>query len=277
VQSVAGLFSDDFSRTTDPGPLAPWAAHSGNWTVTGGALVGGTNTLQSYGYAILTNNWTNFSVEGRLRFPGAVYGGGLGGRLNPATGAHYAAWIYPEGSSAGGSSLRLVKFQNWTNWSYAGEQFTPMQRIALPEVGTNWHTVKLTFQDQLIMVFYDGVQMISTTDLEPQPLRSGGISADVWTDTTPYTMPVELITVTAPVPAPEAIGILADASSATVTVTFSGTAGNQYIVQTTTNLGPPVLWNNVSTNTAGANGLWLFTDHIANAPKRFYRAAALGL
>ena len=275
VQSMASLFFDNFDRTTDPGPLAPWAAQSGNWTVTGGALVGGTNLLQSYGYALLTNSWANYSVEARLRFPGAVYGGGVGGRLNPTTGAHYAAWIYPEGSAAGGSSLRLVKFQNWTNWGY-GVPSTPMQRIVLAEVGTNWHTVKLTFQDGLITVSYDGVQRISTIDLEPQPLTSGGISADVWTDTAPYIMPVDLVTVTAPVPSPKAIGILADGKSATVTVTFSGTAGNQYLVQTASNLAPPVLWNSISTNTAGTNGLWLFTDSITNALQRFYRAAVPG-
>jgi hypothetical protein len=215
-------------------------------------------------------------VEARFRFPGAVYGAALGGRLNPTTGAHYAAWIYPEGSPAGGSSLSLVKFQNWTNWGYGGKQFAPMQRISLTGVGTNWHAIKLTFQDQLITVSYDGVQMISTADLEPQPLQSGGISADVWTDTSPYTMSVDLIRVTTPLPPPEAIGILADANSATVTVTFSGTAGNQYLVQTASNLAPPVLWNSVSTNTAGTNGLWVFTDSITNALRRFYRAAELG-
>ncbi len=276
VEPMANLFTDDFTRSSDPGPLAPWVAQAGNWTVTGGALIGGTNLLQTYGYALLTNSWTNYSVEARLRFPGAVYGGGLGGRLNPTTGAHYAAWIYPEGSPAGGSSLRLVKFQNWTNWGYAGEPFTPMQRILLPKVDTNWHTVKLTLRDRLITVSYDGVQMISTTDLEPQSLQSGGVSVDVWTDTTPYTMPVDLIAVTAPFPPLAATGIRADLNSGTVTVTFSGTAGQQYLVQTAGNLNPPILWNPVSTNTAGTDGLWVFTDSITNALQRFYRAATLG-
>jgi hypothetical protein len=276
VDPMVSLFSDDFDRTTDPGPLSPWVAQSGNWTVTGSALVGGTNVLHSYGFALLTNNWTDYSVESRFRFPGAVYGGGLGGRLNPTTGAHYAAWVYPEGSPAGGSSLRLVKFQNWTNWGYAGKQFTPMQSVALTGVGTNWHTVKLTFQDRFITVSYDGVQRITTEDLESQFLPSGGICAGVWTDTTPYIMEVDHVTVTTPGPSLAALAILPDANSATVTVTFSGTAGNQYLVQTATNLAPPVIWSSVSTNTAGTNGLWSFTDSITNASRRFYRAAEPG-
>jgi hypothetical protein len=274
------LFFDDFTRTSDPGPLSPWVAQTGTWTVTGGILLGGTNAPQTYGYVLLTNSWTNFSVEASIRFPTGAYGGGLGGRLNPVTGAHYAAWIYPEGSSAGGSSLRLVKFQNWTYWGYGGNQYTPMQMVALPGVGTNWHTLKLTFQDRLITVFYDGAQVISATDLEPQSFPSGGISAEMWTDTTPYNMAVDFVTVTttatAPLPPPEPIGILADANSATVRVTFSGAAGSQYLVQTTSNLIPPVLWSSIATNTAGTNGLWSFADSLTNGPQRFYRAAVPG-
>src|ERR1700693_2936599 len=95
LETRSQLFSDDFTRGTDPGPLLPWVAQAGTWTVTGGALLGGSNTLYSYGFACLSNNWTNFQVEGRIRFPAGAFGGGLGGRLSADTGAHYAAWIYP--------------------------------------------------------------------------------------------------------------------------------------------------------------------------------------
>src|SRR5262249_37435684 len=113
--SASVLFSDDFTRATDPGPLSPWNNQTGNWSWTGGALKGGTNTpFFGYGFAYLNNTWTNYSVEGRLRFSALnSFGGGLGGRLNPANGAHYAAWIYPDNSPGGSRILRLVKFQNW--------------------------------------------------------------------------------------------------------------------------------------------------------------------
>jgi hypothetical protein len=276
VQPVVELFADDFSRATDPGPLDPWVAQSGSWTVSAGALVGGTNLLQSYGYAVLTNKWVNYSVEGRFRFPAAVYGGGLGGRLNPITGAHYAAWIYPEGSPAGGSSLRLVKFNSWTNWSYGGLQFNPLKSIALTGVGTNWHMLNLTFQDQLITVAYDGVQMISAADLEAQPLQRGGISVDLWTDNLPYTLAVDQVTVVGPPSAPQAVAIRAYPSLGQLTVTFSGVGGHQYLVQATSDLLPPFTWNTISTNTADGNGLWMFTDALTNGFKRFYRAVDEG-
>src|SRR5689334_21899833 len=51
----AQLFSDNFSRGTDPGPLSPWVAQSGNWAVTGGQLVGGTNANNSFAFLYVTN------------------------------------------------------------------------------------------------------------------------------------------------------------------------------------------------------------------------------
>ena len=87
----AQLFSDDFTRGTDPGPLPPWTtnADGGDWTVTGGVLIGGPNTLPSYGDLYITNSWDDYSVQAQFQFPVGAFGGGLGGRLNPATGAHY--------------------------------------------------------------------------------------------------------------------------------------------------------------------------------------------
>ena len=46
--------------------------------------------------------------------------------------------------------LKLLKFQNWS-------QFTVLQQVSLPGVGTNWHTLKLVMQGNRIAVHYDGV------------------------------------------------------------------------------------------------------------------------
>src|SRR5689334_7724654 len=112
-------------------------------------LVGGTNDPLSYGFAFIDTNWTDYSVEGKIQFSATdAFGGGLGGRLNPATGAHYAAWIYPDHSTSfrGGNLLALIKFQDWNNWGYQGISFVPMQQVALPGVGTGQHTLKLAFR-----------------------------------------------------------------------------------------------------------------------------------
>ena len=57
-----------------------------------------------------------------------------------------------------------------------------------------------------------------------------------------------------------------------VTVTFAGTPDAQYVVQASDNLAPPA-WENVSTNTAGTDGQWTFTESTEHYPGRFYRSA----
>src|SRR2546427_6640458 len=157
----AQLFSDNFTRGSDPLPLSsPWGVQSGTWTVTGGALRAGTNTSLSYAFAYTSNNWLNYSVQARLRFQVGGFGGGLAGRLNPATGSHYAAWIYPENSPGGSNVLKLIKFQDWTSFGYNGNIGVPMLQTNLAAVGTNYHTVKLTFQTNTITVFFDTNQVV---------------------------------------------------------------------------------------------------------------------
>jgi hypothetical protein len=58
-----------------------------------------------------------------------------------------------------------------------------------------------------------------------------------------------------------------------VTVSFSGIPEAQYIVQAKSDLGSATAWENASTNTAGADGKWTFTECTGDHPVRFYRAA----
>ena len=70
---------------------------------------------------------------------------------------------------------------------------------------------------------------------------------------------------------PSTIGIQFN-TDGTVTVTFAGTPNVQYVVQASDNLAPRA-WENVSTNTAGTDGQWTFTESTAHRPVRFYRSA----
>ncbi len=70
---------------------------------------------------------------------------------------------------------------------------------------------------------------------------------------------------------PVITGILLN-SNRSVTVDFLGTVGATYRVQGATNL-PGAPWLDLSTNLAGTNGVWQFTDPSpTNLPARFYRA-----
>jgi subtilase family serine protease len=56
------------------------------------------------------------------------------------------------------------------------------------------------------------------------------------------------------------------------TLTFAGTPGASYVLETTTNLSSPSIWLPTSTNTAETNGVWQFQDLTAtNYQQRFYR------
>jgi len=170
------LFSDDLSRSSSPPELSPWIVQYGTWTVTSATLQGLGSPTAYYGYAYVapTPLWTDYSLQARIQFPVGSYGGGLGGRLNPATGAHYGVWVYP-----GSSTMKLVKFSDWTSWSG-----NPMGQASLTAVGTGWHTLKMVFSGNRVQVYYDGTVKIDVTDNSfdsRAAYLSGGISVDMAT------------------------------------------------------------------------------------------------
>ncbi len=181
------LFSTDFST----GTISPWTSIFGTWSSINGAMQGSSAT-QNYGYAYYNAAWGDYTLQGRVQLPAGAYGGGLGGRLNAATGAHYGVWLYPVSSTS--SKLYLVKFRTWTSWGG-----TPMAQASIPAIGTSWHTLNVTFQGNRIQVSCDGIPGIDVIDNgfdSRAAYTSGGITADLWTNNTAYTMNVDDIVVT---------------------------------------------------------------------------------
>jgi hypothetical protein len=199
VTTAGVLFSDDFTRADGtPDPLSPWVASMGTWSVTGGALRG-TGATSQYSYATLGSApvWTDYSVQGRVTIPSKGFGGGIGGRVDPGTGAHYGVWMYPAGSSGGSNLVKLWKYRSWTDLGPT----VPMQQVSVPAVGTAPHTLKATFMGNRILVYYDGTLIMDVIDDNfdgRAPYLSGGISADWWTGSPARTMVVDDILVTTP-------------------------------------------------------------------------------
>jgi hypothetical protein len=262
------LFWDDFTRAADPGPLSPWVAEFGSWMVTGGVLQGSSSIPQRYSFICLTNSWTDYAVQARIQFPTNAYGGGLSGRLNPVTGAHYAAWIYPEGSPGGSKVLKLIKFQSWTSFGYTNTGFMPMQQVSLPAVGTNWHTLKLGFQGNQIAVFYDSNQVMSVTDVEPLPYASGGVSIDMWMDA-PYTMSVDDLIVSLLVRI-QSINL----SGGMAAITWSAASGYAYKLQYKETL-TGTNWIDLPPNILATGPVAAATNAVAASTQRFYRVMLL--
>jgi ACR3 family arsenite efflux pump ArsB len=226
------LFTDNFPGSS----VAPLVVESGTWTAANNVL-SGTCALGAYGYAYMSTNWTDYSVQAQIEFPAGAFGGGIGGRLNAANGAHYGVWVYPEGSEGGSSVMNLVKFTGWESWSG-----TPMAQASLPGVGTSWHTVLATFLGTSITVSYDGVQEISVTDNDfgsAAPYANGGITVEMGTVSTPFAMSVSNLVVmgltdTNPAPAVALTSPLDGASytdPATITLAAGVTANGHSITQ----------------------------------------------
>jgi uncharacterized repeat protein (TIGR03803 family) len=73
---------------------------------------------------------------------------------------------------------------------------------------------------------------------------------------------------------PVIISGIAANSDNSVSLVFMGTPYLTYLVQATTDLTPPISWETISTNLAGADGSWQFTDTNATSfPSRFYRSS----
>ncbi|HEX5219997.1 MAG TPA: LamG domain-containing protein [Verrucomicrobiae bacterium] len=53
---------------------------------------------------------------------------------------------------------------------------------------------------------------------------------------------------------------------------IDGVSNRVHVVEATTNLSPPQVWQSISTNTLNATGVWNFTNATGATPQRFYRA-----
>ncbi len=265
----AQLFTDDFTRTNDPAAITtPWTNQAGVWSITGGLLVCGTN---GPGYASLNagGGYTNTVTQAKVRFPTSGYGGGITACVAPASGARYAVWLYPDGSPGGAGSLKLIKFQTWSSFGYNGNTFVPMFSTNMGTIGTNYHTLKLTCQSNVLSVAYDGTTAFSVTDVEAQPYLGGGVGVDSYTDTTGYTMLLDDFTVTANSSTPVAnADSYTNVSNTTLTIAAPGVLANDTgsslsaVLATNTLHGTLVLSSNGGFNYTSTNN-YTGTDTFA--------------
>src|SRR6185437_15621115 len=167
------LFSNFADGTMNGWAVSPLGLAS-NWSVSNGALQynGGGHTQVYAG----DSGWTNYNLNVSIKLATLNdYPGGIRGRINPATGAGYAVWLYPvEG---------VVKLFRNTGWNID----TGLVQLGQSSVRfdtTSFHNVQLSFNGSQIQVSYDGTVVITVTDAT---YASGAIALDVSSQVVSFT------------------------------------------------------------------------------------------
>jgi hypothetical protein len=114
----------------------------------------------------------------------------------------------------------------------------------------------------------NGVAGLSTADLPP---GTNSVTGSYLGGGNFFGSSNSLAQVVRVVPSTPVTIVILDNRDGTVTLTFTGTPGAQYVVQASADLAAPA-WANVSTNTAGTNGHWTFIESMAGHSIRFYRS-----
>ena len=162
------IFFDPF----DSGAATPWTFYQGSHTFSNGVL----NLAVGYDvgtYAYIRTNYTNISVQADVRLKPKSWGAAVGTRYNWTNGANYQAWLYQSNSTTWPGRFTIEKYNNWYNtWSQVAG-------MTIPDPGTNWHTIKLTATNNLILANLDNTYALAYTDTS-SPFLKGGIDLGVW-------------------------------------------------------------------------------------------------
>ena len=150
AQNLAENFSDLASGWT----ISPMGNAAG-WSVAGGVYTyNGAGLSQS---CTGNSGWTNYTFDTNVRLSSlSNWPGGVRGRVNPATGAGYAVWLYP------GSGLAIL--YGVPQWSIGGPGLVALAQAHLSFDNTNFHDLQLSFQGSQISVSWDGNPLMSVTD-----------------------------------------------------------------------------------------------------------------
>ena len=168
VVSGSVLLQDDFNDGTADGWIVSPLGHATGWNVVNEAYTfDGSGHTQSYAGSA---DWTDYTLEVDFRLSSLNnYPGGIRGRVNPTTGAGYALWLYP--------ATGEVKLFRATGWNIDSPGLTLLgsaSGVAFDNM--NFHPLRLTFNGDIIEVYYNGQILFSATDTV---YSSGGIAIDV--------------------------------------------------------------------------------------------------
>jgi len=150
TQDMAENFSDlgDGWIVSPMGNAAGWSASNGVYTYNGSGL---SQTCAG------NTAWSNYVFDSNIQLSSlGNWPGGVRGRVNPATGAGYAVWLYP-------ASGLIVLYRDAV-WNINDSSLTLLGSAALSYNTTASHDLTLAFSGSQITVSWDGKVLITATD-----------------------------------------------------------------------------------------------------------------
>jgi hypothetical protein len=205
--------------------------NSAGWTSSGGSIHyngGGESQLYTG-----SSTWTDYDLNVNLTLANlSDYPGGIRARVNPATGAGYALWMYPAEHT-----LTIYSVVNWA----IGNGYTTLSSTSNITFDTNPHTLRLSVHGTQISAYFDGVQVLTVAD---STYSSGEIALD------PSNQPLAYNSVTVNSTSTQPASFSASPTPLSFTAT-AGTANPPTQTVALTSSPSPVTW------TVTSNASWL--------------------
>lgn len=152
------------------GTLVGWANSplglAQDWSVVNGAIQnnGGGHTQIYAG----DGNWGDYDLKVDVKLNSlSDYPGGIRGRINPASGASYALWLYPNEG--------IVRLYRTVAWNI-DSGFSELGQAGFVFDATQFHTFELLFSGSTIQALVDGKSLMTVTD---STLPTGMVGLDV--------------------------------------------------------------------------------------------------
>ncbi len=154
LQVLAADLTENFQDLASGWIISPMGQGNG-WSVANGVYsYSGLGFSQS---CAGNSGWTDYSFDADVRLSNlSNWPGGIRGRVNPATGAGYAVWLYP---AYGEMILYSVPQWNINQGGVSQLAVAPMTFDA-----TTAHDLKLDFHGSAVSVYWDGSYMMGSTD-----------------------------------------------------------------------------------------------------------------
>ena len=223
LQVLTADLSEDFSNLANGWIISPMGNANG-WSASNNVYTfNGSGFSQS---CAGNSGWTDYTFDTNIKLANlSNWPGGVRARVNPATGAGYAVWLYP-----GSNKVILYKVGAW----YINDSsLVQLAQAANAFDSSSFHDLSVSFRGNIISVYWDGKFLMSAADstyasgfvcldTDNQPISYANVRvAAVQNQPTLAANPASIVFSAAPgaTPAPQTVALSAGGAATTWKVT----------------------------------------------------------